>query len=40
MLLWLVEKLKIGPKDALVIVYNPEFANIKVCMECILQTKV
>ena len=40
MILWLVEKLQLGPDDTLVIVYNPAFSNIKVCMECILQPKL
>ena len=35
-LIWIIESLCMRDQDALVIVYNPAFANIKVCMENLL----
>jgi hypothetical protein len=39
MLLWLTDELNLRSDDVLVIVYNPAFSNIKVCMETILRPK-
>lgn len=40
MLLWLTDQLNLRKDDVLVIVYNPAFSNIKVCMETILRPKL
>ena len=40
MILWLIEKLALRSDDVLVIVYNPAFSNIKVCMQSILLPKL
>jgi len=40
MLLWLTENLNLRDDDMLVIVYNPAFSNIKVCMEAILKPQL
>lgn len=40
MILWLTDNLKLRKDDALVVVYNPDFSNIKACMEGILKTKL
>ena len=40
MILWLTDNLKLRSDDTLVVVYNPAFSNIKVCMERILVPKL
>ena len=37
MILWVVDNLKLGPKDTLVVVYNPKFLDMRELMEMVVE---